>query len=85
MTKQMGKDEMKMIECNNFKCFKNLNRKLDCLNCKTGKVFVICFNCGKRNYITSEFRRIDCSCGAGTIPCYNKSLFIGVKTNECKI
>ena len=60
MENKETKDEMKMIECSNLKCFQNLNRKLDCLTCRTGKVFVICFNCGKRNYIASEFRRIDC-------------------------
>ncbi len=76
------KDEMKMIECNDFKCFKNIKKRLDCFRCKKGKVFVICFNCGRRNYIDSEFRRIDCSCGAGTIPCYETSLFIGVKNGK---
>jgi len=82
------KDEAKFIECNNFKCFKNSKRKLNCLNCQEGKVFVICFNCGKRHYIgrkhyiESEIMRIDCSCGVSFIPCYETNLFIGVKNDK---
>lgn len=66
--------EKYLIDCDDWNCFVKGNIQ-KCLDCKIGKVLVICPNCGKEHKIESMIRRIDCECGGGFIPCYQKSKF----------
>ena len=62
-----------IVECKNEKCFKDLSKRLHCENCEEGKLICVCFNCGKRNEVKHMWARIDCECGASTIPCESNS------------
>ena len=63
------------IDCQSYSCFCKVGIS-ECMKCKKGKVIVVCPSCGKEHTITCQFMRIDCSCGAGFLPCYEVSYFI---------
>lgn len=62
-------DKYLIIRCNNEICFSDVSKLLDCRNCDEGKLYAICY-CGKENIIEgSTWKRINCECGAETLPC----------------